>query len=143
MESGRAADPERAGQGGRRPGKSYIFFYVVPAKIAGRWESRISTGGHSAVYDFDFDQSFQMVSGDAYIDGKKTRLPLFRVRGDQIGFELETPEGRTLVRHRFQGRIRQDTIEGTVTTGTGAAQKQVPWSARLKVRGEMRMSGLD
>jgi hypothetical protein len=122
------------------PGKSYIFFYIVPAKIAGKWESLINVGGRGVVYEFDFDQSFQRISGDARADGKPMRLPIFRVQGDQVAFELDVPQGSGMVKHAFQGRVNQDVIEGTVTM---AGQKPQRWSARLKVRGEMRMSALE
>ena len=123
------------------PGKSYIFFYIVPAVIAGEWESLIAVGGRGVIYEFDFDQSFQKVSGDLKVDSEETRLPIFNVRGDQVSFEVDAPAGAGLVKHRFQGRIKQDTIEGTVTIGSG--QKPLKWIARLKKRGELRMSAVD
>lgn len=122
------------------PGKSYIFYWMVPAKIAGRWESLVFTGGRGVIYEFDFDQSFQKVSGELKVDGKVSRLPLFKVSGDQVSFEVEVPQGAGVVKHRFQGTVRQDTIEGTVTIA--GSQKPLPWTARLKARGEMRISAL-
>jgi len=121
------------------PGKSYIFFWVVPATIAGRWESLIYTGGRGIVYEFDFDQSFQRVSGDLRVDGKDARLPIFNVRGDRVSFEVDAPSGSGLVKHRFQGVVKQDRIEGTVTI---AGQKPLKWAAQLKRRGELRFSAL-
>ena len=121
------------------PGKSYIFFWVVPAMIAGRWESLVYTGGRGVVYEFDFDQSFQRVSGDLRVDGKEARLPIFNVRGERVSFEVDAPQGSGLVKHRFQGVVKQDRIEGTVTI---AAQKPIKWTAQLKKRGEMRLSAL-
>ncbi|MGQ0751943.1 MAG: SAM-dependent methyltransferase [Betaproteobacteria bacterium] len=73
------------------PGKSYIFFWVVPAMIAGQWESLVYTGGRGVVYEFDFDQSFQRVSGDLTVDGQRARLPLFNVRGERVAFEIDAP----------------------------------------------------
>jgi hypothetical protein len=122
------------------PGKSYVFFWVVPAAIAGQWESLVYTGGRGMIYEFDFDQSFQRVSGDLRVDGKNARLPIFNVRGDRVSFEIDAPQGTGLVKHRFQGQVRRDQIEGTVTI---AGQKPLKWTARLKKRGELRMSALD
>jgi hypothetical protein len=122
------------------PGKSYVFFWVVPAVIAGQWESLIYTGGRGVIYEFDFDQSFQKVSGDLRVDGTNARLPIFSVRGDRVNFEIDAPQGKGLVKHRFQGQVNQDRIEGTVSI---AGQKPLKWSARLKKRGELRMTALD
>jgi hypothetical protein len=121
-------------------GKSYVFFWVVPAVIAGQWESLIYTGGRGVIYEFDFDQSFQKVSGDLRVDGTNARLPIFSVRGDRVNFEIDAPQGKGLVKHRFQGHVKQDRIEGTVSI---AGQKPLKWSARLKKRGELRMTALD
>lgn len=122
------------------PGKSYIFSYVVPAMIAGKWESLIYSGGKGVIFEFEFDQSFQQISGDVRVDGKEARLPLFKMHADRMSFEVDLPQGAGLVRHRFQGRVARDTIEGTVTIG---AQKPLPWKASIKTRGEMRTSALD
>jgi SAM-dependent methyltransferase len=121
-------------------GKSHIFLYIVPAKIAGKWESLIFAGGRGTVYEFDFEQRFQQVSADARVDGKPARLPAFALRGDQISFEADLPQAAGLVRHRFLGRVKDAAIEGTVAIG---AKKPLPWKARLKSRGGLRVSALD
>ncbi len=123
------------------PGKSYVFFYVVPANIAGAWESLVYSGRHGVICEFDFDQRFQRVSGEVRIDGKRTRLPLFKMSGDQVSFEVGVPHRAGMTQYRFQGTVRQDTIEGTLMIG--GAKKPLPWKARLKVRGEFRISALD
>lgn len=122
------------------PGKSYVFFWVVPAVIAGHWESLVYTGGRGVIYEFDFDQSFQRVSGDLKVDGQRARLPIFNVRGDRVNFEIDAPQGKGLVKHRFTGLVKQDRIEGTVTI---AGQKPLKWTAQLKKRGQVRMTALD
>ncbi len=118
------------------PGKSYIFFYIVPAKIAGRWESLVQMGGRAVIYEFEFDQSFQRVSGDMRVDSQPVRLPLFQLRGDRIAFDVDAPQGK----HRFQGSVAGDTIQGTVAVGAG---KPMPWTAKLKRRDELRVTAVD
>ena len=118
------------------PGKSYIFFYIVPARIAGQWESLVQTGGRAIIYEFEFDQSFQRVSGDMRVDNQPVRLPVFQVQGERLTFDVDAPQGKL----RFQGTVQGDVIQGTVTVGGG---KPLPWTAKLKRRGEMRVSALD
>ena len=119
------------------PGVSYIFMWIVPAKVAGRWQSQIAAGGQSANWDFDFRQTFQMVEGTINSGGRSTKLPEFKVEGDQIDFTVLTRSGDTSTRHQFKGTVNGDTIVGTVVVGTGAAQK-LPWSAKLIKRGDLK-----
>ena len=120
------------------PGKSYIFFWIVPAPVAGRWESEIETGGGKPVsYQFNFEQHFQLVHGTARVGGRELRLPQFRVAGEQFAFNLAVPTGGAAVPHRFSGWIKGDAIEGTVTIGEGGARKTLPWKAKLIERGKM------
>jgi len=121
------------------PGKSYIYFYIVPARIAGRWESEIATGGgRPALYQFDFEQNFQLVRGTARVGGRELRLPQFRLAGEQLSFSLTVPAGSASVTHRFSGWVKGDAIEGTVTVKDGAGQRVMPWRAKLTERGQMK-----
>ncbi|HEU0289146.1 MAG TPA: class I SAM-dependent methyltransferase [Burkholderiales bacterium] len=121
------------------PGKSYVFFWIVPARVAGRWESDIDIGSKAPSWQFTFEQNFQLVHGTARVGGKDLRLPQFRVAGERIAFNLAIPSGTASVTHRFSGQIRGDVIEGTVAIGDGAAQRVLPWRARQTARGEMKM----
>jgi hypothetical protein len=122
------------------PGKSYIFLWIVPARIAGRWESQLPLGGRTVPYEFAFEQHFQLVHGTARVGGRELRLPQFRLAGEEFTFNLAVPlEGAAAVTHRFRGRVTGDAIEGTVTVGEGAGSRVVPWRAKQTVRGEPRM----
>lgn len=124
------------------PGKSYIYLYIVPARVAGRWESEIATGGKAVPYHFNFEQNYQLVHGTASVGGRELRLPQFRLEGESLAFNLTLPAGGNSVPHRFSGRVRNDVIEGTVTIGDGASRRSVPWRAKQVRKGEMNMSSL-
>jgi len=121
------------------PGKSYIFLYIVPARVAGEWESTVTVGGRPVTYRFGLEQQFQLVHGTVKVNGRDVRLRQFRLAGDRIAFSLSPPVGGKPLPHRFSGEVRDDNIEGTVTIGSGPGQRAVPWRARLVRRGEMRM----
>ena len=108
------------------PGKSTVFLYIVPARVAGDWRSR-----DGAPYEFSFDQEFQYVEGAARSGGSQARIAEFRLDGERIEFTVRLPAGPQLLDHRFAGRVRGDTIEGTVTVGTGGARRTQPWTAQL------------
>jgi hypothetical protein len=124
------------------PGKSYIYLYIVPARVAGRWESEIAVGGKPVPYHFNFEQNFQLVHGTARVGDRDLRVPQFRLAGENIAFNLALPAGGSPVLHRFSGRVRDGVIEGTVTTGEGGNRRTVPWRAKQVQRGEANLSAL-
>jgi len=119
------------------PGVSYVYLYYVPAKVAGVWESRINTGSGEQSYQFNLDQLFQVINGEMRAGNASTKFTS-RVRGDQISFITTAQAAAKLPRHEFSGRIKGDTISGTLKVGEGAAQRQVPWVAKQVKRAEPR-----
>jgi hypothetical protein len=105
------------------PGKSYVFLYIVPAKVAGAWRSAIPQGRESVPYEFSFDQEFQFVHGTARAGKREGKVPEFRLAGDRIEFTTRIGAQE----HRFAGTVKGERIEGTVTVG----QRQSPWTAEL------------
>jgi methyltransferase family protein len=143
------------------PGKSYIFLWIVPARIAGRWESQLPAGGKAAVFDFSFEQNFQLVHGTVRVGERQLKLPQFRLAGEQLSFKLDVPgagkprsnstgesngasttnklERGKPVSYQFRGWVKGDAIEGNVTIGDGSGQRVQPWAAKRTARGEPNM----
>jgi hypothetical protein len=116
---------------GTTPGKSHVFLYIVPAKVAGEWRSTIPHGRDALAYEFSFDQQFQYAEGTARAGGREGKIPEFRLAGSRLEFTSQlTVDGKALD-HRFAGEVKGDRIDGTVTTGLGAGQRTQPWTARL------------
>jgi hypothetical protein len=113
------------------PGKSYIFLYVVPARLAGTWQSLITHGRDSVPYEFSFDQEFQFAAGTARAGKREAKVPEFRLAGDRVEFTTRLAVRGAALDHRFAGTVKGDRIEGVVTIGQGAAQRQLPWTASL------------
>jgi len=121
------------------PGKSYIFFWIVPARVAGRWESQLMAGGKPVSWQFSFEQNFQLVHGTARVGEREVKLPQFRMVGEQLTFRLDVPAAGKPVTHQFRGWVKGDAIEGTVTVGDGSGQRVMPWRAKQTERGEANM----
>jgi hypothetical protein len=112
------------------PGKSYVFFWVVPAQIAGTWQSQINAGGNPVAYEFVLTQEFQMLEGSGRTGGQSGTVR-GRMRGSEVRFTLSGKGGEGLVRHEFQGKLTaNDMIEGVVLMGEGAKRQQFPWRAK-------------
>jgi hypothetical protein len=124
------------------PGRSYIFFWIVPARVAGRWESQLMTGGKPVSWQFNFEQNFQLVHGTARAGEREVKLPQFRMVGEQLTFKLDVPAADKPVTYQFRGWIKGDAIEGIVTVGDGSGQRVTPWRAKLTKRGEANMGAV-
>jgi hypothetical protein len=124
------------------PGKSYIFFWIVPARVAGSWESQIMTGGRPATWHFNFLQNFQLVHGTARVGDRDVKLPQFRLAGEQLAFKVEVPAAGKPVAYQFRGWAKGEVIEGNVTVADGSGQRVMPWRAKLTARGEPNMGAI-
>ena len=116
------------------PGVSYVFLWIVPAKIAGRWQSELKTGSQAATWEFEFAQRFQKFDGVAKSGKLKIKLQTTTLKGDQLSFMFFTRPGDNSTRHQFKGTVKGDLIDGTLSLGAGAKQRQVPWNAKLVKR---------
>jgi hypothetical protein len=110
--------------------KSYLL-YVVPAKVAGKWQLAASLPDGERSYAFELKQAYQELHGGASVAGGY--LPAFeaRLRGDRIAFVLV--EGDMV--HRFEGRARQWEMEGVVRSGSGPKPAEGRWRATRVVAG--------
>ena len=117
-------------------GISYIFYWMVPALAAGKWQSTIHVGGKDVPYEFDMEQFFQNIDGDSRA-GAVTAEMRGKMTGDQVKFSLTGKGGQKFERHEFQGQLAGETITGTVRIGDASTQRQATWSAKRIKRGEL------
>jgi len=120
------------------PGVSYIYLWVVPAQVAGKWQAQLNVAGKDTPYEIAFDQLFQILEGTVRSGGGSVPLRGRLTNGDQITFTTQPKGSPGGLRHEFNGRVSGDTIEGTVRIGEGAAARQASWNAKLTARGELR-----
>ena len=123
------------------PGKSYVFFWVVPAQVAGTWQSQVNVGGKPVAYEFTLAQEFQMLEGSGHAGGQ-SGVVKGRMEGTQVRFTLSGKPGEGPARHEFQGRLTSDdAIEGVVHIGEGAKRQQYPWTAKRTQRAAASLAG--
>jgi hypothetical protein len=119
------------------PGVSYVYLWYVPAKVAGKWQAQINTGGKDAPYEIVFDQLFQILEGTLR-GGADNAVLRGRVNGEQVTFTTQPKGSPGGQRHEFTGRVSGDKMDGTVRIGEGQSARQASWSAKLAARGELR-----
>jgi len=113
------------------PGKSYVYLWIVPAKVAGRWLPPPRAAGPAAQWEFELTQRFQMVDGVAKGGSQTVRLRTLNLEADQLSIIFFTKPGDVSTRHEFRGTVKGDSIEGTLKVGPAGGQQTLPWSLRL------------
>jgi hypothetical protein len=98
-----------------------IYLYVVPAKVAGRWNAQMPPALSRQPATLQLRQQLTRVSGSAVLDGKEVPLEDVKLRGDRLSFKLAGRKGE------FTGQVKGGSIEGSLDSGGAKA----PWSATL------------
>jgi hypothetical protein len=99
-------------------GREDAYFWVVPANASGKWAWTEGKGRSSVRWEMELKQVFQVVSGQVSRNGRPFPLRGGKIKGDEIRFSLDgdpADKPSTLV---FTGRIRGNTIEGTIAAET-------------------------
>jgi hypothetical protein len=100
-----------------------IYLYVVPAKVAGNWNLKLSPTLSKDPIRVDLKQQLTRVQGYARVGGKEVPLDEPKLRGERIEFRLVTG-GKAM---NFAGTIKAGAIEGTVeSAGVKTAWSAVP-----------------
>jgi len=93
-----------------------VYFWVVPANVAGRWAMEISGNGASEKLSLNFEQKFQRIEGVAYLGPVLAGLREPRLSGFLISFAYVDSRG---VRRDFSGRVSGASMEGSFRTDGG------------------------
>jgi hypothetical protein len=106
---------------------STLYLWIVPAQLAGRWETRVPVGDGAMDVQLEFEQAFQNLGGTARIDGAVRPIERAAVKGRYVAFRIDAPGGGAI---RFQGNATSDRIVGEVASPDG---RTYPWRA-LRVK---------
>src|SRR5213595_1195788 len=98
-----------------------IYLYVVPAKVAGRWNAQMPPAVSRQPATLELRQQLTRVSGIAVLNGEQVPLEDVKLRGDRLSFKLAGRKGE------FTGQVKGSSIEGTLDAGG----TKTPWSAAL------------
>ena len=91
------------------------YFWVVPAKVAGRWTLALD-GSTTQPVDVGFEQEFQKLKGYAHVGEALAGLRDARLRGARIRFAYVDAKG---VRRAFSGQVTGDRMEGDYRSDPG------------------------
>ncbi len=101
---------------------SWIYLWVVPAKVGGTWVSQIPTDKGWVNSDITFVQHFQKISGEATVNGKTIPLERASLSGDFVSFRIQIGAQTVL----FKGQVQSARIIGQVMQSGG---RNLRWRA--------------
>jgi hypothetical protein len=111
----------------RGPG-SEVYYWIVPAQIAGTW--KVQTGGARGglEYELDITQKYQEINVIARRAGKQVVVAESRLDGDAIAFVLVDHDDAGM-RRRFEGKVSGNTMEGMARGDAGSQRGEHKWRA--------------
>lgn len=107
-----------------------VFLWIVPAKVAGRWQARLALPPIERQLELSVTQRFQEVSAHARLNGVPTQIWEPRLEGDRLSFALvDSTDRENESAFYFDGRVAGDVIEGDLVSGVGTARRAIKWRA--------------
>lgn len=101
-------------------GRSAVYLWIVPAKIAGTWSIEVDGETH----EVRLAQSYQHFTGAGTAKtGAAPRIRNGRIHGDAVTFELVTPKFKVL---KLAGRLVGDAIANDSRDAPPVAQPKAP-----------------
>ncbi len=114
---------------GSAPGSSSVYFWVVPARVAGAWQWQLTVGGKPQAYELALEQKYQMISGIVRVGSRSVKLENAKLSGDRISFAISVEVNGSPLKHEFSGRVAGNAIDGAVFLAGSRTQGQLEWSA--------------
>ena len=95
-----------------------IYLYVVPAKVAGKWQAHMPPAISRQPAALTLKQQISRVSGSLRLDGRDVPIEDGKLRGEHLSFRLVGHKGE------FSGVVKGGAIEGMI-------DGKMPWTATL------------
>jgi methylase of polypeptide subunit release factors len=106
---------------------SWIYYWMVPAKVEGRWRSRIPGAKGTLAMEIDLRQKYQKVEGTAKIGDRSLPIEKAALKGTALAFDV-VDGGRTL---HIEARLNGKQFTGQVAVdGRKHAWRAVKVEAR-------------
>jgi hypothetical protein len=110
-------------------GDSDIYLWIVPAKVAGSWRTRLTAGGKPQSYDIRLEQKYQSVGGTVHVNGRPAQIQGATLRGAALSIAFTAEVNGAPVKHRFSGRVDGGRIAGEAMLSGDRLASRVEWIA--------------
>jgi len=110
-------------------GESDVYLWIVPAKVAGTWHSRLTAAGKPQTYEIRLEQKYQSVGGSVRVNGKPALIQGAKLSGAQLTFSFTAEINGAPVKHEFSGRVDGGRMVGEAALSGKQLASRVEWIA--------------
>jgi SAM-dependent methyltransferase len=104
-----------------------VYYWVIPADVSGVWRVNVPAPKGARQYMLRLQQEFQEVRGSISADGQDIPLTNATLTGDRLRFTATTGDQ---VRMAFDGRVKGETMRGSVDVKGGATAGRYDWRSQ-------------
>ena len=107
-----------------------VFLWIVPARVAGRWQVRSGVPGGEYAFDMELRQKYQELDGYTRVAGQPGGVWEPKIDGDRVSFAVVDSRDRDReATIYFTGRVAGGVMEGDCIHGVGNRQARFKWRA--------------
>lgn len=107
-----------------------FYYWVIPADTAGIWRWAVPISQGERQYTLNLHQRFQEIAGKVNVREREIPIDEPRLVGEQLSFAVRDEINGKKVVMRFSGRIRGDTINGSIEVKGGPFEGNHKWIAK-------------
>jgi SAM-dependent methyltransferase len=104
-----------------------VYYWIIPADVSGVWRVNVPAPKGGRQYVLRLQQEFQEVRGTISADGQDIPLTNATLTGDRLRFTATTGDQ---VRMAFDGRVKGETMRGSVDVKGGATAGRHDWRSQ-------------
>lgn len=107
-----------------------VYFWIVPANVSGSWDWTSPTGPVKDQYVLELNQRFQKIYGTLFVNGSGLSIERGELKGNELQFTVGRMLEGQIVRMLFKGRVKGNSIEGSIKIDADSATKTIKWKAK-------------
>lgn len=116
---------------------SEIYYWLIPASVAGRWRLQVAASTGELAYELDISQKYQEIGITARRGGKAVTVLSPRLDGEVIRFIL-VDRDEAIYRRRFEGEVTGQAMTGGARGEANVPTAEVAWQASRAIAPRVR-----
>jgi SAM-dependent methyltransferase len=109
--------------------KHRIYFWVIPANIAGSWTWPIKMGSRTTDVTLRLNQNFQKITGTFTIDNSTVPITRTKLSGEKLSLSTEPLIDGEKVTVKLTAQAEGNALHGTMEIPGKAANSMTTWNA--------------